>query len=53
MYRTSDNTEKSFKCSKCGMMFTNTSADKAECPFCHHHCRPGECEMLGSSNEGY
>lgn len=47
-----DNVEKSFKCSQCGMMFTDPGND-LECPFCHHHCQPGECEMVYSSNEDY
>lgn len=47
-----DNAEKSFKCSQCGMMFTDPK-NNLECPFCHHHCQPGECEVLYSSNEEY
>ncbi|MDK2823032.1 MAG: hypothetical protein PWQ67_116 [Clostridia bacterium] len=47
-----DNVEKSYKCSQCGMMFTDISKDR-ECPFCHHHCKPGECEVVNTSNEGY
>jgi len=47
-----DNAEKSYKCSQCGMMFTDARED-LECPFCHHHCQQGECEVLYSSNEEY
>ncbi|MFZ7101374.1 MAG: hypothetical protein ACOWWO_01780 [Peptococcaceae bacterium] len=47
-----DNVEKSYKCSQCGMMFTDRDASR-ECPFCHHYCKQGECEVVNTSNEGF
>lgn len=48
-----DNTEQSYKCSECGLMFSKNKEDSLECPFCYHLCQKGECEVVGSSNEGY
>lgn len=48
-----DNTEKSFKCCQCGIMFTTNQGKEIICPSCHYHCQKGECEILGSSNEDY
>lgn len=53
MNNTSDNTEKSFKCSNCGVMFSCCSEENMECPYCHHHFHKGECKKMGSSNEGF
>ncbi|MFZ5945257.1 MAG: hypothetical protein ACOYVD_14225 [Bacillota bacterium] len=47
-----DNAEKGYKCSQCGMMFTD-KLGKGECPFCHHYCTPGDCQLVDTSNEGY
>lgn len=48
-----DNTEKSFKCSECGMMFSVDAHSTTQCPFCSHVCQQGECEIVNSSNEDY
>ncbi|MCR4419252.1 MAG: hypothetical protein QHH27_05865 [Clostridia bacterium] len=47
-----ENAPRSFKCSRCGTIFTARGAESA-CPICHHLCRPGECEVLEASDEDY
>lgn len=43
-------TSVSFKCMRCGNMFT---ASQETCEVCGFHCTPEACKVVSASNEGY
>jgi hypothetical protein len=43
-------TMQTFKCSKCGNMY---SMAQANCDVCGFHCEENTCEILDTSNEDY
>jgi rubrerythrin len=47
-----DNAPRSFKCSKCGTIFT-ARGEVGICPICGYHCQTGNCTGLEASDEGY
>ena len=57
MVQIPDNAELTYKCNQCGHMFTSSTmmstGASLTCPFCKDQCKPGQCEIIGSSNEGY
>lgn len=49
-----DNTEKGFKCSRCGGMFGDHGVEAAvKCPFCAMICDETTCRVVQTSNEEY
>ncbi len=57
MVQIPDNAELTYKCNQCGHMFTSSTmmstGASLTCPFCKNQCKPGQCEIIGSSNEGH
>ncbi|MGB9885666.1 MAG: hypothetical protein ACPLPT_03545 [Moorellales bacterium] len=47
-----ENAPRSYKCSRCGTVFT-ARGEGPYCPICRHRCRPGECAVLEASDEDY
>lgn len=48
-----ENAEESFKCSKCGLLFSRGRENSKKCPVCGHLCTLNTCSSLGASNEEY
>jgi len=51
--RQPDNTEKGFKCSRCGGMFGDHGEQVVHCPFCAMICDEAKCRVIETSNEDY
>lgn len=48
-----DNTEISYKCSRCGGMFARHDEDVVRCPYCAMICDETTCRVVDASNEEY
>lgn len=47
-----ENAKQSFKCSRCGHMFS-VQENAGECPICGFHCDSQSCQVVDASDEGY
>lgn len=52
-YGLPDNTERSYKCARCGNMFEAQPHLASTCPICGFSCSENLCNQVDASNEGY
>jgi rubrerythrin len=52
-YLQPENSNISYKCSKCGTMFSLTEHKDSDCPVCGFHCDQDKCKIVDVSDEGY
>ena len=53
VYSQPENASSSFKCVKCGTMFSLIENKSGECPICGYHCSEDNCSMVDASDEDY